>query len=133
MITKWQSVHGWVGRSIVILSTLLKRLLRMKRFSELGIEIDADRHIFPVPQVSITDILNCEIEILDFESGVKTQHGSDRHVVKIKHEGTECKFFTNSTPIKEALSKISKKDFPFITTIRVKKLGVGNSKMYYFT
>lgn len=81
----------------------------MKRFSELGIEIDADRHIFPVPQVSITDILNCEIEILDFESGVKTQHGSDRYVVKIKHEGTECKFFTNSTPIKEALSKISKK------------------------
>jgi hypothetical protein len=75
----------------------------------------------------------CEIEILDFESGVKTQHGSDRYVVKIKHEGTECKFFTNSTPIKEALSKISKKDFPFITTIRVKKLGVGNSKMYYFT
>lgn len=105
----------------------------MKRFSELGIEIDADRHIFPVPQVSITDILNCEIEILDFESGVKTQHGSDRYAVKIKHEGTECKFFTNSTPIKEALSKISKKDFPFITTIRVKKLGVGNSKMYYFT
>lgn len=105
----------------------------MKRFSELGIEIDADRHIFPVPQVSITDILNCEIEILDFESGVKTQHDSDRYVVKIKHEGTECKFFTNSTPIKEALSKISKKDFPFITTIRVKKLGVGNSKMYHFT
>ena len=55
----------------------------MKRFSELGIEIDADRHIFPVPQVSITDILNCEIEILDFESGAKTQHGSDLSLIHI--------------------------------------------------
>lgn len=54
-------------------------------------------------------------------------------MVKIKSDGKECKFFTNSTPIKEALEKIPHKDFPFLTTIRAKKLGVGNSKMYYFT
>ena len=95
----------------------------MKKFSDFGIDIDAGRNIFPVQQISITDILNCEIEVLDYESGVKTQHGDNRCVVKIKHEGAEYKF----------LSKISKKDFPFIATVRVKKLGTGNNKMYYFT
>ena len=54
-------------------------------------------------------------------------------MVKIKSDGKECKFFTNSTPIKEALEKIPHTEFPFLTTIRAKKLGVGNSKMYYFT
>lgn len=70
---------------------------------------------------------------LDYEAGVRTQHGENRYVVKIKADGKECKFFTNSTPIKEALEKISHEDFPFITVIRAKKLGMGNSKMYYFT
>lgn len=112
---------------------LIKTIINMKKFSDLGIEIDAGRNIFPVQQISITDILNCEIEVLDYEAGVKTQHGDNRYVVKIKHEGTECKFFTNSTPIKEALNKIAKEDFPFTATVRVKKLGTGNNKMYFFT
>ncbi len=83
----------------------------MKRFSDFGIDIDAGRNIFPVQQISITDILNCEIEVLDYESGVKTQHGDNRCVVKIKHEGTEYKFFTNSSPIKGHLVKFPKKIF----------------------
>lgn len=105
----------------------------MKRFSDLGVTVDAGSNIFQVQQVSITDILNSEIEVLDFESGVRTQHGENRYVVKIKSDGRECKFFTNSTPIKEALEKIPHTEFPFLTTIRAKKLGVGNSKMYYLT
>ena len=105
----------------------------MKRFSDLGVTVDAGSNIFQVQQVSITDILNSEIEVLDFESGVRTQHGENRYVVKINSDGRECKFFTNSTPIKEALEKIPHTEFPFLTTIRAKKLGVGNSKMYYFT
>lgn len=56
----------------------------MKRFSDFGIEINAGCNIFPVQQISITDILNCEIEVLDYESGVKTKHGDNRYVVKIK-------------------------------------------------
>lgn len=78
-------------------------------------------------------MLNCNIEILDYESGVKTQHGADRYVVKIRHDGIECKFFTNSTPIKEALNQINKIDFPFSTTIKVQKFGSGSGKTYYFT
>lgn len=105
----------------------------MRRFSDLGVSVEAGNNIFPVQQISITDILNSEIEVLDYEAGVKTQHGENRYVVKIKVDGRECKFFTNSSPIKEALNKIPCSEFPFITTIRAKKLGVGNSKMYYFT
>lgn len=105
----------------------------MRRFSELGVSVEAGSNIFQVQQVSITDILNSEIEVLDYEAGVRTQHGENRYVVKIKADGKECKFFTNSTPIKEALGKIPHENFPFITVIRDKKLGMGNSKMYYFT
>lgn len=105
----------------------------MKRFSDLGVKVESGNNIFPVEQVSITDILNSEIEVLEYESGVKTQHGDDRYVVRIKVDGRECKFFTNSSPIKEALDKISSTDFPFLATIRARKLGTGNSKMYYFT
>ena len=52
-----------------------KENTEMKRFSDLGVTVDAGSNIFQVQQVSITDILNSEIEVLDFESGVRTQHG----------------------------------------------------------
>lgn len=61
----------------------------MKRFSDLGVTVDAGSNILQVQQVSITDILNSEIEVLDFESGVRTQHGENRYVVKIKSDGRE--------------------------------------------
>jgi len=105
----------------------------MKKFSDFGINTLNDKVVFAVPKISITDILNCEIEVLDYESGVKTSHGDNRYVVKIKNDGTEGKFFTNSTPIKEALDKISKEDFPFVTTIRQQKFGSGSGKTFYFT
>ena len=54
-----------------------KENTEMKRFSELGVTVDAGNNIFQVQQVSITDILNSEIEVLDFESGVRTQHGEN--------------------------------------------------------
>lgn len=105
----------------------------MKKFSELGVNVIDNHNVFPVPKISITDVLNCEIEVLDFESGVKTQHGDDRCVVKINHEGIECKFFTNSTPIKGALHQIPKGNFPFTTVIKVQKFGTGSGKTFYFT
>lgn len=105
----------------------------MKRFSELGINTLEDKIIFPVPIISITDVINCLIEVLDYESGVKTRHGEDRYVVKIRNEGIESKFFTNATPIKEALDKIPKEEFPFETTIKQQKFGAGSGKTYYFT
>ncbi len=104
----------------------------MKKFSDFGIDVLKNSNIFQVPQISISDILNCEIEVLDFESGIKTEHGEDRYILKIRHDGQECKFFTNAKPIKDALGKISKNDFPFTTTIKMQKFGT-NNKTYYFT
>jgi hypothetical protein len=45
----------------------------------------------------------------------------------------ERKFFTNATPIKDALSKISKKDLPFLTTVKQQRFGSGSGKTFYFT
>lgn len=105
----------------------------MKKFSEFGINTLEDKVIFPVPIISITDVINCEIEILDYEPGVKTRHGDDRYVVKIRNEGIDSKFFTNATPIKEALDKVPKEEFPFATTIKQQKFGSGSGRTYYFT
>ena len=105
----------------------------MKKFSDFGIEPNDNRNIFQVPVISISEVVNCEIEIVDFESGVKTRHGEDRYVVKIKYENVERKFFTNATPIKEVLEKIPKSEFPFITTIKQKSFGSGSGKTFQFT
>lgn len=105
----------------------------MKKFSELGVKPMEDKHIFNVPVVSIQDVLNVEIEVLDFEANVKTKHGEGRYIVKIKYEGIESKFFTNATPIKEALDKIPKSEYPFLTRIKQQKFGAGSGKTFYFT
>ena len=105
----------------------------MKRFSEFGINSIEDRNIFPVPIISIEEITNREIEVLDYEPGIKTKHGENRYVVKIKVDNVERKFFTNATPIKDALSKISKKDLPFLTTVKQQRFGSGSGKTFYFT
>ena len=52
-----------------------------KRFSELGIKQQDDRKIFNCQQVSITDILNSEIEVLDYIPDMKTQHGEGRYLI----------------------------------------------------
>ena len=104
----------------------------MKKFAEFGINPLENKRIFQVPKISIEDILNSEIEVLDYDSGVKTFHGENRYVVKIKSEGVEQKFFTNASPIKESLDQIPKSDYPFLATIKAKKFGTGNKKTYYF-
>lgn len=103
-----------------------------KRFSELGIQVD-DRTIFNCQQVSITDILNSEIEVLGFLPDVKTKHGEGRCLIHFRNtdDGFEDKFFTNSTTLKSALAQVNEEDFPFITVIKAVKCG--NGKIYQFT
>lgn len=105
----------------------------MNRFSDFGINTLDDRNIFPVPLISIQDVVNCEIEVLDFETDVKTRHGEGRCIVKIRHENLEKKFFTNATPIKDALTRIPKSEFPFTSTIKQQRFGSGSGKTFYFT
>lgn len=104
-----------------------------RRFAELGIKVDDGRKMFDCPQVSITDILNTEIEITDYAPGVTTKHGEGRYVVRFADTATgeEGKFFTNAAPLKNALDKVQKEDFPFLTVIRAAKCGDG--KTYRFT
>lgn len=103
----------------------------MKRFSDLGIQQVDDRKMFNCPQVSISDIINCEVEIVDFIPNMKTPHGEGRYLVRFNNNGSEGKFFTNSSAIKNILDQIPPSDFPFITTIRCTKCG--NGKIYQFT
>lgn len=103
----------------------------MKKFSELNIDT-TDKNIFPYPVVSIEDIINKEVEIHDYITGVKTQHGEDRYIVKIKNDGTFFKFFTNAKPIKMALDMIDKESMPFTATVQIQKYG-GGKKTYQFT
>jgi hypothetical protein len=103
----------------------------MKKFSDLGIRPVDDRKIFNCNQVSITDVVNCEIEILDFIPNVKTQHGEGRYLIHYRYNGAEGKFFSNAANIKNALDQIEEQDFPFSTIIRTTKCGSG--KIYQFT
>lgn len=65
----------------------------MRRFSELGIKQVDDKKIFNCQQVSISDVINCEIEVLDFIPNMKTTHGDNRYLVKFRQDGQEGKFF----------------------------------------
>lgn len=105
----------------------------MKKFSDLGVKALEDKNIFNVPVVSVQDVINVEIEVLDFEANVKTEFGEGRYILKVKYEGRECKFFTNATPIKNALDQINKTDLPFTTTIKQQRFGSGAGKTFYFT
>lgn len=104
-----------------------------KRFSELGITVKDDRKIFNCQQVSITDILNSEIEVIDFLPSVTTQHGEGRYLIhfRIVEGGAEGKFFTNSQNLKSILDQIKPEDLPFVTVIRATRCG--NGKLYQFT
>lgn len=105
----------------------------MKKFSDFGIEIEKNKKIFEVPKISITDILNCEIILLAFQKGIKTAHGPDRYVIKIRHNNIECKFFTNSGSLKQVLDKVPEYGFPFTVTIKQQSFGTGSGKKFYFT
>lgn len=105
----------------------------MKRFSDFNINTLENKHIFAVQVISIEELTNCEVEILDYEANVKTRHGEGRYIVKVNFEGVERKFFTNATPIKEALEQIPKNEFPFTTTIKQQRFGSGSGKTFYFT
>lgn len=105
----------------------------MKKFSDFGINTLEGRNVFAVPVISIEEVTNVEIEVLDYETNIKTKFGPNRYIVKIKYEGVERKFFTNAEPIKEALDAINKEDFPFLTTIKQQRFGSGAGKTFYFT
>lgn len=103
----------------------------MKRFSEMNIPSVGNQEIFDCRQISINEVVNCEVQVVDFQRDVKTQHGDGRAVVKINQAGEDLKFFTNSAYIKDVLCAVGKEGLPFLTTIKAIKLGKNTS--YKFT
>lgn len=103
----------------------------MKKFSDLNIQQPEWSKIFDCKTVSISDILNKEIEVLDFIANCKTVHGDGRYIINIKVDGEESKFFTNSKHLQQTIDMVEKEDFPFLTTIKCTKLG--KKQIYQFT
>lgn len=99
----------------------------MISFRDLGIEIKEEG--YTEEKISINDIVNMEIEVIDFKAGVTTRNGQ-RCVVRILYEGQRRIFFTQSKKIIAALSN-EKIRFPFLTTIKTYK--AGDKRGYMFT
>ena len=72
---QWYVLHTYAGYENKVMA---------KRFSELGIKREDSEKIFNCQQVSITDILNSEIEVIGFLPNVKTKHGEGRYLVHFK-------------------------------------------------
>ncbi|MDH6355449.1 hypothetical protein M2132_001792 [Dysgonomonas sp. PH5-45] len=102
----------------------------MKKFAEFGIKVEENGRYFDVPKLQMHQVLNCEIEILEFITDVKTKNGM-RYLLKIRLNGKDGKLFTDAKPIKEALNQIPENEFPFIATIRQRRYDSGNTGTYY--
>jgi hypothetical protein len=103
----------------------------VKKFSEMNIQV-SQLNIFQAQQVTITEILNREVQVIDYQSNVKTTYGPDRYIVLIELEGNRMKFFTDSKRIKEQLDQVPKEDFPFLAIVSILKFG-DKKKTYQFT
>lgn len=105
-------------------------------FADLGISgritTKDGQKFFDVMKTKIDSILNLPITVLDFETNIKTPHGTGRYAVKIMHNGEELKFITNSFTLKNMLDQARTKNaFPIDTIIKKKEVG-GKFPDYYF-
>ena len=111
---------------------------RMKKFSEMGLtHVPKDgKKRFNCDKLSLGQIANRPIVVLDFERGIRTCHGEDRYLVKFHflNETTEYKFYTDSAEMKDLLEQITQVEdgFPFETTIQ-QVPGTGSLRIFRFT
>jgi hypothetical protein len=105
----------------------------MKRFNELSVQkTDSDKKQFDCERVKIAELLNTEIQVIDFESEVNTSHSDCACLVLVEHLGVNKKFFTTSPFLIASLKGIPEGDFPFLTTIKTVACGA-NKTSYKFT
>ncbi|OAV68102.1 hypothetical protein Barb6XT_01166 [Bacteroidales bacterium Barb6XT] len=106
----------------------------MKNFKDLGIAYKPadgkkrfDRSLTP-----LSNLQNCEITVLDFETEIKTKEGEGRYVVQYELNGAKAKFITNSEEMKSILDQIRElKELPFKATIRQQAFGQGKTKYVF--
>lgn len=109
---------------------------KMRRFCDLGITyVPKDgKKRFPNRAVQLHTLVNVEIEVLDFETEVKTKYGP-RCLVMYRDLRTNetAKFFTDCDEMKQALDKAKEMDaIPFSTIIVSEQFGDRKMK-YRFT
>lgn len=108
----------------------------MRSFKDLKVAYRPEdgKKRFPGAVVSIRELVNLQIVVNDFETGIKTEQGEDRCIVAIEQNGESKKFFTNSEEMKNILAQIKEMPdgFPFETTIKTETFGKGRTK-YVFT
>ena len=107
----------------------------MKSFKDLGVSYaPADgKKRFPGPSISIRELVNLPIVVVNFETGIKTDQGDDRTLVAIEKNGEPFKFFTASIEMRNILEQIKElpDGFPFETTIKAETFGKGKTKYVF--
>lgn len=121
---------------------LLKKILTTKemiKFSDLNLSYTPKdgKKRFNGERVRISAIVNVPIEIIDFESDMKTGHGDGRYLVSFKYRsnGQMAKFFTNSDEMKSMLDAMRgtlDNKVTIAVTIRSEPFQGGNGARYYF-
>jgi len=115
---------------------LWKTITGMNNFKELNIKANNTgkdgKRFFDVEVKTLMDILNQEVIVKDFETGVQTKNGGDRYAVLIEIAGKECKFITNNYKLKDILNQCREKELlPFRATVK-RKTANNNKADYYF-
>ena len=104
----------------------------MKSFKDLKVAYKPEdgKKRFPGTVVSIRELVNLPIVVIDFETGIRTEHGEDRCLVAIQQNGEPKKFFTDSEEMKNILAQIREMPdgFPFETIIKAETYGKGRTK-----
>lgn len=114
---------------------LFYKLTGMRSFKELGITYKPSdgKKRFEGNLTPLSNLQNCTITILDFETDITTKQGENRYVIQYEMEGQKGKFITASDEMKNILDQIKEKGLlPFETIIRREIFG-GNKTKYNFT
>lgn len=110
--------------------------IKMNDFKSMGIKpkFDDGKKRFDGTVVSIRELVNLPIIVIDYEDGIRTNQGDGRCVVSVEVHGGLRKFFTNSAEMKSVLAQVRELDdgFPFTTVIKSEPFGKGKTK-YSFT
>ena len=114
---------------------LFFKFTNMKSFKELGVTYKpADgKKRFEGNLTPLSNLQNCKITVVDFETGITTKQGDGRYVVQYEMDGQRGKFITASEEMKNILDQIKELgELPFETTIKREIFG-GNKTKYNFT
>lgn len=111
-------------------------------FADKGIKASGKtkdgKKYYQVKSVSITDILNVPIKVIDFETGITTSKGKDRYAVLYETaSGERCKFVTSAFEIKNVLDQARQAEqrgqqiFP-VENVIIRKRAFGDGKSSYY-